>query len=216
VPTRFDTDLRIRIPNTSTIFLTGSTDFRPENVIAYEAGFRRQFEDRASIDIAAYVNRYDDLRTQEIGAPVTLGNGMNALSRGVESSASIQLLHWWQAHVSHTYLWKELTFDPDSRDPTHGVSEANDPKHIFKLRSNMNPVGALEIDGFFRYYGARPAPPVGDYGELDARVGYRIRPWWDVSVIGSNLLHERHVEFIAGTAPETYERSVRVRSIWRF
>ena len=101
-------------------------------------------------------------------------------------------------------------------DPTHGVSEANDPKHIFKLRSSMNPIGALEIDGFFRYYGARPAPPVGDYGELDARIGYRIRPWWDVSLIGNNLLHERHVEFIAGTAPETYERSVRVRSIWRF
>ena len=216
VPTRFDTDLRIRIPNTSTIFLTGSTDFQPENVIAYEAGFRRQFEDRASIDIAAYVNRYDDLRTQEPGAPVILGNGMNALSRGVESSASIQLRRWWQAHVSHTYLWKELTFDPTSHDPTHGVSEANDPKHLFKLRSYMNPMGALEIDGFFRYYGARPAPAVADYTELDVRVGYRIRPWWDVSVIGSNLLHERHVEFIAGTAPETYERSVRVRSIWRF
>jgi iron complex outermembrane recepter protein len=216
LPTRFDTDLRIRIPNTSTIFLTGSTDFRPENVIAYEAGFRRQFEDRASIDIAAYINRYDDLRTQEPGAPVILGNGMNAWSRGVESSASIQLLHWWQAHVSHTYLWKELTFDPTSHDPTHGVSEANDPKHIFKLRSYMNPIGGLEIDGFFRYHGARPAPAVADYTELDARVGYRIRPWWDVSLIGNNLLHERHVEFIAGTAPETYERSVRVRSIWRF
>jgi iron complex outermembrane recepter protein len=158
VPTRFDTDLRIRIPNSSTIFLTGSTGFTPENVIAYEAGYRRQFADRVSFDVAAYVNRYDDLRTQEPGLPVVLGNGMNALSRGLEASASIQVLHWWQAHAAYTYLWKELTFDAASHDPTHGVSEANDPKHIFKLRSYMNPVKGLEIDGFFRYYGARPAP----------------------------------------------------------
>ena len=38
------------------------------------------------------------------------------------------------------------------------------------------------------------------------RLGYRIRPGWDLSLIGTNLLHDRHVEFRAGTAPETYER----------
>ena len=34
-------------------------------MVAYEAGYRRQFRERVSIDLAAYVNRYDDLRTQE-------------------------------------------------------------------------------------------------------------------------------------------------------
>ena len=34
VPTRFDTDLRFRIPNTNTIALTGSEDFRSETLIA--------------------------------------------------------------------------------------------------------------------------------------------------------------------------------------
>ena len=41
-------------------------------------------------------------------------------------------------------------------------------------------------------------------------------PGWDVSLIGNNLLHDRHLEFRAGTAPETYERSVTLRSVWRF
>jgi iron complex outermembrane receptor protein len=216
VPTRFDTDLRFRIPNSSALLLTGSPDFQPESVVAYEAGYRQLFGDRASIDVATYVNRYDDLRTQEAGLPIVLGNGMNALSRGVEATASVQLLSWWQAHVSHTYSWKELTFDATSHDPTLGVSEANDPRRIFKIRSYMNPIGGFEIDASFRAFGERPAPAVAAYHELDARAGYRIRRWWDVSLIGNNLLHERHVEFIAGTAPETYERSVRVRSIWRF
>ena len=94
VPTRFDTDLRFRFPNSSALLLTGSPDFESENVIAYEAGYRRQFHERLSVDIATYVNRYDDLRTQEFGPgqPITLTNMMNALTRGVEIDASVQVL----------------------------------------------------------------------------------------------------------------------------
>lgn len=218
VPTRFDHDLRILVPGTGDLLLTGSPSFQSETVLAYEAGYRTQFADRASLDFAAYVNRYDDLRTQEFapGQPITLGNGMNALARGLESTASIQLAQWWQAHVSHAYAWKQFTFDRTSTDPTGGVSEANDPRHIFKVRSYVIATPRLEIDSFLRHYSKRPQPAVNAYTELDARIGYRVRPGWDVSLIGSNLLHDRHVEFLAGTAPETFERSISVRSVWRF
>ena len=218
VPTRFDTDLRFRVPGTSNIFLTGSEDFASENVIAYEAGYRQQFRDRVSIDVATYLNDYDDLRTQEVraGQPITLANGMNALSRGIESTVSAQLTHWWQVHVSHAYHWKELTFDPTSTDRTKGASEANDPRNIFKVRSYMIATTRLEFDAFFRHYASRPQPRVDSYSELNARLGYRLMPGWDLSLIGSNLLHDRHLEFRAGTAPEMYERSITLRSVWRF
>jgi iron complex outermembrane receptor protein len=66
VPTRFDTDLRFRFPGSTTaLLLTGSPTFESETVIAYEAGYRHQIQERVSVDIATYVNRYDDLRTQE-------------------------------------------------------------------------------------------------------------------------------------------------------
>ena len=218
VPTRFDTDLRISSPNSPDLLLTGTEDFESENVVAYEAGYRQQVRERLSIDIAAYVNRYDDLRTQEFrpGQPVLLANMMNGLARGVESAATAQLARWWQIHLSHAYHWKELTLDPGSADLTRGVSEANDPANIFKVRSYVNATSRIEIDTFYRYYGERPSPAVDAYQELDARVGYRVRPGWDLSLIGNSLLHERHLEYRAGTAPETYERSVTVRSVWRF
>ena len=218
VPTRFDTDLRIRIPNSSNLLLTGSDAFLSENVIAYEAGYRHLFAERLSIDVATYVNRYDDLRTQEFapGRPILLANMMNALTRGIESTVSLQVMPRWQLHASHAYLWKELTFDPGSNDPTHGTSEGNDPDNIFKLRSYINATKRIEIDAFFRYIGELPQPPVDAYAELDARLGYHVRPGWDLSLIGTSLLHDRHVEFRAGTAPETYERSVSLRSVWRF
>lgn len=218
VPTRFDTDLRIRIPNSSALFLTGSESFRAESVLAYEAGYRHQFKERASIDVAAYVNRYDDLRSQEIapGRPVTLANMMNGIGRGIESTASFQVTRRWQLHGSHAYLWKELTFDDASTDPTGGASEANDPRHIFKLRSYLIASDRIELDGFLQHYGARPQPRVEPYTEFDARFGFRLRPGWDLSLIGSNLLHGQHLEFRAGTAPEVYERAVSLRSVWRF
>jgi iron complex outermembrane receptor protein len=218
VPTRFDTDLRIRIPGTDQLFLTGSPDFKSETVVAYEAGYRQQFGERVSIDVATYVNTYDDLRTQELrpGQPVTLMNQMNALSRGIESTASIQVLPRWQLHASHAYLWKQFSFDPGSTDPTGGVSEANDPSNIVKIRSYVTATRRLEFDAFFRYIGALPAPEVDAYSELDARLGYHVRSGIDLSLIGSNLLHERHLEFRSGTAPETYERSLAVRLTWRF
>jgi len=218
VPTRFDTDLRIRFPNSSNLLLTGSDAFLSETVVSYEAGYRHQFQERLSIDVATYVNQYDDLRTQEFapGRPILLANMMNALTRGIESTTSIQVMPWWQVHVSHAYLWKELTFDPGSNDPTHGTSEGNDPRNIFKVRSYINANKRIEVDAFFRYVGALPQPAVEAYPELDARLGYRVRPGWDLSLIGTNLLHERHVEFVAGTAPETFERSVTLRSVWRF
>lgn len=219
VPTRFDTDLRFRFPGSTTqLVLTGSDAFESETVIAYEAGYRRQIQERVSIDVATYVNHYDDLRSQEFrpAQPILLSNKLNALTRGVETTSAVQLAKWWQLHLSHAYLWKDLTFDPGSTDPTKGTSEANDPHNVFKVRSYINATERIEVDAFFRYYGALPAPAVPAYDELDLRVGYRIKPGWDVSVIGNSLRHERHLEFIAGTAPETYERSVTLRSVWRF
>ena len=94
VPTRFDTDLRFRFPGSTTgaLLLTGNSDFESESVMAYEAGYRQQFRERISIDLAGYVNRYDDLRTQELrpGEPILLANMMNGLTRGVESTATAQ------------------------------------------------------------------------------------------------------------------------------
>ena len=217
VPTRFDTDLRIRIPNSTNLLLTGSDAFKSEAVAAYEAGYRRLFHERLSIDIAAYVNRYADLRSQEfLPPPITLANTMNALARGFETTASMQVMPRWQVHASHAYHWKEMTFDPESTDPTKGVAEANDPRNMFKLRSYVTVTNRIEIDAFYRYVGELPQPAVDAYHELDARFGYRVRPGWDLSLIGINLLHDRHLEFRAGTAPETYERAVTLRSIWRF
>ena len=219
VPTRFDTDLRIRIPANNTIVLTGNEDFKSESVIAYEAGYRARLGNRVSLDVAGYENRYDDLRSQEIPPtviPVTLMNMLNATTRGAEITGKAQLLDWWQIAAGYTHLWKRFTFDPGSTDRTGGASEANDPEDIVKLRSYINLGTRLEFDAFFRYASSLPQPAVAAYSELDARLGYHLAPGWDLSFIGTNLLAPSHLEFRGGTPPQVYERAFTLRSTWRF
>jgi iron complex outermembrane receptor protein len=220
VPTRFDTDLRIFVPNTSVLALTGSPEFETEKVIAYEAGYRTRIGSRVSIDLATFDNRYGDLRSQEFptqpGRPITLDNLLNATTRGIELAATTELAPWWLVHTAYTHLWKRLTFDAGSTDPTGGAAEGNDARNVFKARTHVNVGPRLELDGFYRYVGALPQPAVNGYSELDARASWRMQPGWDLAIIGTNLLHSRHVEFIAGTPPEYYERAVTLRSTWRF
>jgi iron complex outermembrane receptor protein len=54
------------------------------------------------------------------------------------------------------------------------------------------------------------------YGEMTVRLGWRPSSRLDLSVVGQNLLHDRHEEFAAGTPRELFERGVYIRSAWRF
>ena len=220
MPTRFDTDLRIRIPNTSILFLTGTDDFHSENVVAYETGYRVQPLDRMSLDLATFVNRYTDLRSQELpgapGEPIRLANTLNGRSAGTELSASVQVHPRLRVHGSYTYLWKRFSRDPGSRDATNGVSEANDPTHLWHVRSYFELGRAAELDAVLRFASALPSPAVPAYTDLNLRFGWRLSGRLDLSVIGQNLLQDKHQEFAAGTPPEYVLRGVHVRADWRF
>lgn len=219
LPTRFDTDLRLIFPGTRNVVLTGNQDFDAESVVAIEAGYRLRPIPRVSFDVATFRNTYDHLRSQEIrpGEPVLLANLRNARSAGAEFGATAQLAGWWRVHGSYTYLDVEMTLDSGSRDVTRGAFEGNDPSYFTSFRSYMDfPLG-LSVDAFLRHVGERPNPVVPAYSELDVRLGWVVRGGWELSLVGQNLLHDRHLEFGQANAPRFhFEREVFLRSAWRF
>ena len=219
LPTRFDTELRLRNVLTNTVTVTGTEDFDAETVVAYEGGYRARVHSRLLADVAVFVNRYDSLRSQElrfVPAPrFVLGNQLNARTGGVEVGATAQLTRTWRLHGSYAWLKKSLTFDPGSTDPTGGVFEANDPSHLASLRSQMELPRGFSFDAFLRYAAERPFPRVPAYGELDLRLGYRITDRWELSLVGQNLLHEAHQEFNFTPTIEL-RRGVYLRSVWGF
>jgi iron complex outermembrane recepter protein len=221
LPTRFDTDLRIVNPITQGVLLTGTDDFKSESVVAFEGGYRVRPLAKLAIDVAAFANRYDDLRSQELpirpGAPITLENMLNATTSGVEIGATFLPLESWRVHGSYSFIHEDFTLDPASTDVTGGSSEANDATHLFSIRSFADLPRGFELDGVLRALSSRPQPAVPGYAELDLRVGYRVRPNWELSLVGQNLLHDRHAElFTAGSPRYEFRRGFYVRSMFRF
>ena len=220
MPTRFDTDLRVRNPADSRLVVTGSESFTSESVLAYEVGYRVRPANRLSLDLATFANDYDDLRSQEpplvAGAPLVLGNGLSARTSGLELAGTASLAGWWQAHGSDSYLWKRFSRAADSRDTSNGVNEGNDPSHLLSVRTSLDLPHRLQLDLGMRHVSRLPQPVVAGYTEMSARLGWRYSDRWELSVAGQNLLHDRHEEFAAGTPRELFERGVHVRSAWRF
>lgn len=219
MPTRFDTDLRVLLPN-GQLIISGDPDFKSENVLAYEGGYRTRPSEWLSIDVATFFNRYGNLRSQEppaaAGLPFQLSNGLNARTSGIETSATVSPAPWWQAHVSYSHLWERFGRSSESRDASNGVNEANDPANVFSLRSAFDLPRQIQIDAMFRHLSSLPQPAVAAYSELSGRVGWTPVPRLELALIGQNLLHPRHEEFAAGTPREFFERSVSFKCSVRF
>ena len=54
-----------------------------------------------------------------------------------------------------------------------------------------------------------PSPKVAAYWELDARLGWRPTPLLEFSIVGQNLFHDGHIEFIP-SAPRHVTSSAAV------
>jgi iron complex outermembrane recepter protein len=212
-PSRLDRDLAI---------LPGP-DFNSEHLVAYELGYRGQASERLSYSVAAFYHDYDDLRSVELANPpnpfpATLANGQAGKSYGVESTARLRLMDWWQAQVGYTELRVDIHPKPGSRDQTFGAAEAADSKHHLSVRSSFDLPRHLELDAGYRYVSriTNPNQAVPGYSELDLRLAWLPRPKLELSVVGQNLLHARHVEFGAASALQAIERGVYAKAVWRY
>jgi iron complex outermembrane receptor protein len=220
-PTRFEDDIMIRLPNGITA-VTGNGDFQAETVVASEAGYRVQPIAALALDATVFHNDYDRLRSQEaptgpVPIPLVVGNTQNATSHGVELAADVQPIAVWRIHASYTFL--DLTFskDPGSRDVGGAATEANDPRHVLTLRSDIDLPRRLELDLRWRSIASLPQPHVPAYSEAGARLGWHASTRLDLALVGQDLLHAHHAEFNPVTAGfEEFERSIRAVITARF
>jgi iron complex outermembrane receptor protein len=142
---------------------------------------------------------------------------LNAFTSGLEIGATFLPADGWRIRGSYSYIHEDFSFDPASTDITGGSSEANDPMHLFSVRSFSDFPGGFQLDGVFRAVSKRPQPEVPAYGELDLRLGYTVRQGWELSLVGQNLLHDRHAElFTAGSPRYAFRRGLYIRSTFRF
>ena len=221
-PTRFDEDLVLH-PRLapSVVAFRGSRDFEPEELVAWELGYRSQLRPALSLDVATFYNVYDNLRSNELqpdgGLPIVFGNAGNAETWGVETRLHWQPVAWWRWQLSHAWFSEDFSLDPGSRAPAASRLDGNDPEHRFQLRSFLDLPGGVELDAWLRYVDRLPAPEVPSYVELDLHLGWRPLRSLELALIGRNLLDGLHEEFgPPGAGRETVERSLYGRVTWSY
>lgn len=192
-PSRIDRDLQ------APPFLAPGDDFVSEKLVAFEAGYRGQPTDWATLSVSLFYNRYDDIRTTEFSPgnvlPIRLSNGLRGQTWGVEAWGTAQLMPWWRLNLGLSTLWKDFEAAPGRIDLGAGSSLGQDPNFQLFARSQISLTDRLEINAGLRFIdGIEGGAPVDSYVEADARIGYRLSEAVELYVAGSNLLHRDHLE----------------------
>jgi iron complex outermembrane receptor protein len=214
-PSRFDTDLFV------TGTFAGGPNFISENLTAYELGYRGQPSSVMSFSISAFYNVYDHLRTVEASTPaifpLVVLNNMKGETYGVELWGNYALASWWRLSAGLSTLHKDLRLEAGSRD-IFGVQFAgNDPSYQLSFRSSMDVADNVELDVNLSAVDDLPTPRVPGYLEADVRLGWRVSKGLELALVGSNLLHSRHTEFVNPSLPtEEIPRSITASARWRF
>jgi iron complex outermembrane recepter protein len=219
-PSRIDRDFYAPATPPFTL-LQGGPEFVSEKLLSYELGYRVQPHTQLALALATYYNDYDDLRSVEptnppAPFPIVLANGLRGKSYGAELTADYHVNERWRVRAGYTELRSHSEPKPGSLDRTSSRSVALDPKHQALLRSSLDLAGNVQCDLTLRFVGSIAAQDVPDYTELDLRLGWRPTTALDLSLIGQNLLDDRHAEFGAAATRREIERGVYARVVWTY
>jgi iron complex outermembrane receptor protein len=213
-PSRLEDDLIALGPDGAPA-LVGSDRFLPERLLALEAGYRVQPRAELSIDAAVFRHRFEDLRSVDLPetfpGPLVLGNSLEGRSHGIELTANLQPVRWWRTTVGYTWLDTRVTATPGSRVFGPGSSEANDPHHLFNLRTSVDLPRDVELDASVSSVGALATPVVPGYTSLALRIGWQTTNNVELFLSGHDLLDARHAEFGApGPSRVEIQRAFRI------
>ncbi len=234
-PSRADHDISFISPDLETGDLNGFNGNRnvvSEQLLAYEVGYRAHPAETLTVDVAAYYNDYDDLRTAELTAsgPVCPFPGCPNLNSfewdnkargaafGVETALQWQPFDFWRLRGSHTYMQVELDLKDRSNDLDTLGTEGDTPLHQFNIISHLDLPWNLEFDQALYFVGKVPNQNVDSYVRLDLRLGWFPTERLELSLVGQNLTESRHQEFGNGffSVATSVPRSGYGKVTWRY
>ena len=223
-PARYDRDLYQPAPQYGAL-LIGNNTFDSETVLAYELGYRTEMGERAAASLSLFYNDYTKLRSINLTSnslPLFYGNNNKAQSYGVELSGDYQLTEWWRLHAGYDWL-HEIVEVGHGGDFANGLNEVSDPQNQVFVRSSITLPRGVEFDTSFRWIdrvrnnaGSTPGF-VPSYAELDLRLAWHVTQNIELSIVGQNLVHERHVESgFPSSTQEAIARAVYGKIAWRW
>ncbi len=207
--------------------------FGSEQLNALQLGYRSEIASNLSLDLTGFMHHYKGLRDYEFLTdkayvtsannvpyavlPFDIYNGLCGQEIGVEAAADWRVSSWWRLQTSYARTRiKQSTPTTENTDPSLDAS----PRGLLSLRSSME-IADTHFDLWLRHVSQRLSPAfssyVPEYTTLDSVLSWKLPYNFDVSLIGKDLLDERHPEFVAdvvSSQPLTVERSAYVRITW--
>jgi iron complex outermembrane recepter protein len=207
----------IAVPIPTLLALVGNRSLESEELIAYELGYRIQPTKTLSFDVAGFYNDYDKLFNGNLGdftivgpyvfQPVLAQNTNSAHSVGAELSAKWNVSNQWQMAGSYSYI--SLAFDSKSSIGYSFVGKH--PKHQFNVRSTYLFPQGVEMTNALYFVDDLNGVAIPSYYRFDTRLSYEIMEGMEVSLVGQNLLDNRHQEF----SPFFYKSAAEIgRSVY--
>ena len=192
--------------------LIGDQQFTPEQLVAYELGYRTYITGSGFISVSGFYNRYNDLLSIEnrpvvpealptpphLVLPIFLRNGIVAQTKGVEVATLFDVRSWLRLRGSYSYIHLNAGRAPGSNDAsTVAQLNGDSPQHKAVFQSFFKAPGELGVSLTYRYVSALPGPDqrVPAYSTGDVRVARRLGPDLELSVVGNNLFQPHHPEY---------------------
>jgi iron complex outermembrane receptor protein len=220
--------------------INGNSDFKSEELLAYEIGYRTEIMPQLSFDVALYYNEYKNLRviTPSTPSPVLdptsgtspnavqsydLSNDMHGRAVGVELAADWTPLDWWRLQFAYSYQNLKMQLERTSEDKINkGNAEGDTPQHQISLRSGFDIGRQVTLDLWLRgsdRLASIDGVSIPGYLTMDTRIAWKPCKTLELSVVGQNLFHNHRSEFIPeyiNTQPSEVVRSAYGKVTWKF
>jgi len=212
------------------VAISGDRNLKSEKLIAYEAGYRYHQNQDFSINFDFFYNDYSDLlayrQTSQLGT-IYFSNAMEAHTYGFEVTTEWAPFPWLENDLSYSYIEVRASNKSPSDLSLEAVTEGSSPQHQISLRSKLRISENFHINLWGRYTDSLPTASVvaakeriviDDYFSLDSNIIWQIKDGLELSLVGQNLLDNRHLEFVqeSFTSPIEIERSVYAKLLWEF
>jgi iron complex outermembrane receptor protein len=203
--------------------LLPNSEFVPEELTAYEAGYRVRPFASLYVTASGFFNHHQETLSTELLTPfvettpppsrvilpVMFRNGLHGNSHGVEVTGDYRPVSWWRWTGNYSLVRIQMTRDPGSTDVQELRYERQTPQHQVYLQSSLDFPKGVSLDWMFRHASELPVPA---YGTSDVRVAWTPTLRFEVALIGKNLHEPKHLEWAGG---ERIPRSAYVTVSWR-
>ena len=217
-PSRVETDYTttsLANPTVPTfVRLAPNPGFRPESLVAYEAGYRVRSGSRAFVTVSAFYNSLNDVLSTELmraypeslpGAPthtileVMFRNGLFGETHGAEVTADLRPWPQLRGTVNYAYVKVAVTRDPGALDVSQERRyEGITPRHQVQAQLALELPRHVSLDTTVRRVSALAVGPVPAFTTLGVRLGWQVTHRIELSVVGQDLNRAQHLEWPGG------------------